>query len=141
MSLIKMASNPDAKIIISKLPLQTKKRKRKPIIPNVDKVDRIRVLSHSETHVTIECRLLFKNEKPITDVQIQISLPRRKSIENRILNQNVGTKPKKLKPEKLKKEVDKWIRKYIKAKIKRHWKKSKPSRQELFVNEDIGDLS
>lgn len=127
----------NAKVVIVKKKhnLEATKRKRKPAIPNKNGVDRVTVLSQSDVHVEINCRFLYKDTKPKENISIRIPLPRRASIENRIRRRNPDIKPNKLAA-----AVDKWLRKYLKQKIKKHWRSHKAAQEELFVDEDIGDL-
>ena len=132
-SLIKMSEHPpDANTTVSKLSIIPVKRKRRPIIPNKNGVDRIHIVSRSETRIEIKCRFLYRDENPINNIQIRITLPRRKSIRTRILARYPN-----IQPGPLSNAITKWIRQHVTKQLRIQWNNHRPSRQELFIDEDI----
>ena len=123
-----------AEIIVSKLPFITKKRKRKPLVPNKNGIDRIEGVSKSDVHVELKCRLLFRDRNP-EEIQVSIPLPRQESIIAKIRSSHPNINPKKLEE-----AIDKWMQKYVMLKLKRHWKSRKPCTIKLKVESDIGDF-
>lgn len=111
------------------------RKKRKPVMPNRDGVDMIRVVSQSEKQIEVECRFLFKDRKPKEKIRINIPLPNRKNVESLI---------KQLNPEmeesKTEVAVNKWLQDYVKKKIRNHRGRNQTPQEKLFVHNIIGDV-
>jgi len=111
-----------------------KPRKRRAAVPNINKIDRVTVVSLSNLHVELKCRFLFKDQKP-QQIQLRIPLPRTQSIINRIKSRHPN-----IKSAKLQEAIEKWICQYVRQKLRRHWKTYKQNQLSFSVDEDIGEL-
>jgi hypothetical protein len=107
------------------------KRKRRPITPNVNGVDRIEITSKDERGVEIKCRFLYKDKKP-QKITVRIPLPKKSSIATRIKRKYPNATP-----EQIVTLAKIWLKNFIKQKLKNHWKSFKSSQEDIEFNELI----
>lgn len=122
-----------AEIIVVSSKANFQKKKRKPIIPNRNGVDRIEILDQSSDYVDVSCRFLHKDAKPTENVQIRIPLPHKKAVTSILKRKHPNRKPTN-------REIKQWYSDYVKDKIRRCRNKNMKAEEKLFSENSIGDI-